>query len=105
MGEVEERESKEREPICGFCWAKLNVRQPLEFRPLGGYWECPVCLTKAENPADEEAVKELAESDPRRFEKTVASTLRWKKSRSKPSGRKRKKPKKKRQWASEEISV
>lgn len=102
MGE-ERKEAEEREPICGFCWARRNTRQPLEFKPLDGYWECPVCLTKAENPADEEIIKEMTESDPRRFEKTVSSTLRRKKSRNKPSGRKRKKPQKKKRWALEEF--
>lgn len=95
MGE-ERKEAEEREPICGFCWARRNTRQPLEFKPLDGYWECPVCLTKTINPLDmdEEALRADYDPDPRRFEKTIASTLRIKGSGSK-SGRRKKAPVKK----------
>jgi hypothetical protein len=90
------KQQTEREPICGFCWAKLRNRQPLEFKPERGWWECPTCLSKTINPdPDEETLRErLArgyDPDPDRWEKTIASTLRIKGSGSKSSGRKRKK--------------
>jgi hypothetical protein len=86
----------EREPICGFCWARLNNRQPLEFQPGHGWWECPVCKTKSQRPdPDEDELRaRLArdyDPDPDRWRKTISSTLRIKGSGSK-SGRKRKKP-------------
>ncbi len=82
------------EPICGFCLMH-GVRQPLEFVPRHGFWQCPICHSKTITPnRDEEAMRQaLAErdSDPHRFEKTIASTLRLKGSGHKSSKRKRKK--------------
>lgn len=85
----------DREPICGFCWARLNTRQPLEFKPLKGWWECPICLCKTINPEpDEEALREKIDKnydpDPNRWEKTIASTLKIKGSGNKSSGKSRK---------------
>ncbi len=85
----------EREPICGFCWAYRKIRQPLEFRPADGWWECPLCRAKVLNPTvDEEALRrdllEMYDPDPHRFEKTIASTLRLKGGGNRSAGRKRK---------------
>ena len=45
---------REREPICGFCWAGRREQEPLIFLPRKGYWVCPHCHMKAICPRDQD---------------------------------------------------
>jgi hypothetical protein len=88
----------EREPICGFCWAKAGTREPLEFHIRGMHWRCPVCETVFYNPRDEEEMaaggsRLEPDSDPHRHELTIRSTLRLKGTGNNGTGRARKDPK------------
>lgn len=98
-----------REPICGHCWAR-GVRQALDFKLDGGYWECPLCLARSVTPgpdeqelrkrwqemvADYRPVNALMATDP---EKTIRSTLRLRPGRGTKSKRRRSKKPVPRPW-------
>lgn len=94
---------RNREPICGFCWAYREIRQPLVFRPADGWWECPLCKARVINPTDDEASLRADllrdyDPDPHRFEKTLASTRRLHGGGNRSSGRKRRKQTKARKY-------
>lgn len=88
----------DREPICGFCWANIGVRQPLEYSIKHGWWECPTCCSKTIHPCEDEEELREATDDPYRWEKTISSMLRSSSGGGSSGRRRKKKPKKRPEW-------
>jgi len=104
------RAEREREPICGLCWAEKRI-VPLEYLPQAQKFVCPWCGAHIETPADRDDEEELAAQafyyregwDPKLsgrppwqtgLHQTRAELPRG----SRPSGRRRKKDVKKKRW-------
>src|SRR5690606_32676343 len=104
---------KRDEPLCGIS-LMAGIEQALVFQLNRGFWECPLCLSKAEtaDEAEEEIRERLRQiAEERKYygrpgslsahdhEKTIAGTRRLRPGSGSKSGRRRKQVKKWRRYS------